>query len=153
MWALLSLEQLCSHVRYWIIVQSSTRQYWHFSSLVHRRNSDPLRADNAVQKVCKEHNIAYMAYSSLGTQWQFQGGDSNPVLTHPKIQEIAKLRGCSVVQVVLGWALKKGQIVIPRSSNREHLRDNLHAAECGITAADFEAIDALDGTHNIKAAS
>lgn len=112
-----------------------------------------MRADNAVQKVCKEHSIAYMAYSSLGTQWQFQGGDRNPVLTHPKINEIAKLRGCSAVQVVLAWALRKGQNVIARSGKRDHLRDNLRAAECGITAEDFEAVDSLDGTYNPKATS
>jgi len=58
-----------------------------------------------------------------------------------------------VVQVVLAWGLKRGQIVIPRSSKREHLRDNLHSAECGLTAEDMEAINALDGTHNPKATS
>ena len=64
------------------------------------RYSDPLRADTAVQSLCHRHGIAYMAYSSLGSQWTAFASPStpNPVLTHPAITAIAAARNCSPAQ-------------------------------------------------------
>ena len=30
---------------------------------------DPFNQDRAVRSLCEEHGIAYMAYSTFGTQW------------------------------------------------------------------------------------
>ncbi|CAI6005528.1 unnamed protein product, partial [Closterium sp. NIES-65] len=113
-----------------------------------QRNSDPLRADKDLQSLCAQHGIAYMAYSSLGSQHLiFSDSPShNPVLDHPVIKAIAARRACSPAQVVLKWGLLKGQVVIPRSRNKEHIRENLEAWRCGLGMGDVAEIDRLDGT-------
>eukprot|EP00601_Ochromonadales_sp_CCMP2298_P028526 CAMPEP_0173326894 /NCGR_PEP_ID=MMETSP1144-20121109/1311_1 /TAXON_ID=483371 /ORGANISM="non described non described, Strain CCMP2298" /LENGTH=251 /DNA_ID=CAMNT_0014271239 /DNA_START=66 /DNA_END=818 /DNA_ORIENTATION=- len=59
---------------------------------------DPFHQDREVREYCAQHNIQYMAYSSLGTQW---GGrlPYNPVLSSPLLQRIAQKHGASVAQV------------------------------------------------------
>lgn len=111
-----------------------------------QRNSDPLRQDTEVQRVCKEQGIQYMGYSSLGSQWQFHGQDKNPVLTHPLIVQIGMQRSCSAAQVVLKWALSRGQVVIPRSGNKGRISENLESPNCELAEGDLLKIDALDGS-------
>jgi diketogulonate reductase-like aldo/keto reductase len=89
--------------------------------------SDPLRPDVNIQHFCKSHNIVFQAFSSLGTQWRTDTAH-NPVLTNPAISAIAKSTNMSPAQVVLRWALDKGQVVLPRSSQRHHMEQNLETA-------------------------
>ncbi|CAI5952946.1 unnamed protein product, partial [Closterium sp. NIES-64] len=102
-----------------------------------QRNSDPLRADKDLQLLCAQHGIAYMAYSSLGSQ-HLIFSDSlshNPVLDHPVIKAIAARRACSPAQVVLKWGLLKGQVVIPRITKDAEIQESKHLhpiAETGL---------------------
>ena len=86
---------------------------------------DPLHPDTVVRKWCQRADIgiAYVAFSSLGTQWN-QGGGKNPVLQHPVLLRIATRARRSVAAVVLSWARALGVGVIPRSSHPEHTIDN-----------------------------
>ena len=49
---------------------------------------DPFRQDKETRAFCLRHNIAYMAYSSLGTQWEMKLGH-NPVFQDSTLQAIA----------------------------------------------------------------
>jgi diketogulonate reductase-like aldo/keto reductase len=124
---------------------------------------DPFHQDRAVRRMAAEAGVPYMAYSSLGTQWQRW---PNVVLSDPTLLEIARRRRASVAEVVLCWLLQEGVVAIPRSSDLEHLRENSlqrrrSAAQdqeadsgadaeagyrCFLSPADLEKIRALDGT-------
>jgi 2,5-diketo-D-gluconate reductase A len=52
-----------------------------------------------------------------------------------------------VAQVVLRWALQKGQVVIPRSSSTDHIPANRLLFDFALTDAEMQAIDSLDGTY------
>lgn len=54
--------------------------------------------------------------------------------------------GKSVAQVVLRWALQKGQAVIPRSASPAHIPENRLLFDFALSDAEVQAIDALDGT-------
>ena len=75
-----------------------------------------------MRRLCEAHDIVYMAFSSLGTQWRAK---TNPVLKNPVILSIAKKHGRSAAAVVLSWALQEGVVVIPRASTIHHLEDNI----------------------------
>jgi len=53
---------------------------------------DPFKQDVETRKFCSNHKIAYMAYSSLGTQWEMKIGH-NPVFADPTLQAIATKHG------------------------------------------------------------
>lgn len=84
---------------------------------------DPFNQDVKVREYCHKNNIAYMAYSSFGTQWEGKLR-KNPVFTSSILQAIADKYRTSIAQVVLSWALQEGVVSIPRASNVQHVIAN-----------------------------
>ena len=83
---------------------------------------------------------AVQAYSPLG-----QGAD----LDAPAVVDAAAAHGATPAQVVLAWHLARGHVVIPKSTRRERLAENLAAAALTLTGAEVEAITALDSGRRI----
>lgn len=109
---------------------------------------DPFNQDKEVRRICKEYGIAYMAYSSLGGQWEHQIGH-NPVLQNPTLLEIAAKHNCSVASVVYSWVLNEDAVVIPRSANPAHISHDaalLTDNRVNLDEEDMERIRMLDGT-------
>jgi diketogulonate reductase-like aldo/keto reductase len=96
---------------------------------------DPFHQDRGVRELCRARHVVYMAYSSLGTQWEHRLG-YNPVFSggppgqpeessgHRVLQTIADRHGVSVALVVLSWALQEGVAVLPRTTSDTHMADN-----------------------------
>jgi len=84
--------------------------------------ADPIRPAEEMRRICKEHGIEFVSYSTLGTQHHMATG-KNPVLSSPIVNALAAKYDRSVAEVVLSWALQNGMSVIPRSSKREHIRE------------------------------
>ncbi|MEC4020839.1 aldo/keto reductase [Streptomyces sp. H27-D2] len=89
----------------------------------------PLRAFHA------EHGIATEAWSPLA-----QGA----LLQDPVLASIAQRHAKTPAQVVLRWHLQLGNIVIPKSVTPARIRENLDVFGFTLTAADLDAITALD---------
>lgn len=110
---------------------------------------DPFHQDKEVRAICKEYGIAYMAYSSLGSQWNYiESVQYNPVMDHPTLHAIANKHNTSITSIVLSWVLQEGAIIIPRSSKKENIKSN---AELLINRIDLDEYDmtimeALDGS-------
>ena len=58
--------------------------------------------------------------------------------------QIAEARDATPAQVLLAWGIGRGTSVIPKSVNPGRLRENLAADELRLSAAEMQAIDALD---------
>lgn len=80
--------------------------------------ADPIQPAEELRKVCQEHGIEFVSYSTLGTQHR---SGSNPVLGSTIVQSLASKYGRSTAEVVLSWALQHGMSVIPRSSQERHI--------------------------------
>lgn len=89
---------------------------------------------------CERLGVAVEAYSPLG-----QGG----ALENPVVREIAAAHAVSAAQVVLGWHVQQGRVVIPKTVSRERMVSNGALAGLELTAAELEAIDALDAGSRI----
>ena len=71
-------------------------------------------------------------------------GHTAELLGDKTITEIAKAHGVSSAQVILRWNLQKGVVVIPGSSNPDHIRENLDLFGFELTDEEMTAIKALD---------
>ncbi len=60
------------------------------------------------------------------------------------IQEAAAAHGVGPAQVVLRWHLQLGNIVIPKSSSRERMAQNIAVADFELSSEEMAAIGALD---------
>jgi len=61
---------------------------------------------------------------------------------HPEVDEIARRRGWSAVQVKLAWLLRRSpaMLPIPGTLSIDHLRENLGALELELSDAEFDAL-------------
>jgi diketogulonate reductase-like aldo/keto reductase len=87
-----------------------------------------------LREACAALGVAVEAYSPLG-----QGAD----LKADAVLAPAQRLGVSPAQVVLGWHLRAGRIVIPKSVHVERMRENLVIDAVPLTDEEAAAIDAL----------
>jgi 2,5-diketo-D-gluconate reductase A len=83
-----------------------------------------------------DHGIVTESWSPLR-----RGGG---VLDNPAVAEIASAHGVTAGQVVLRWHVQSGVVPIPYSSNAERIASNLDVFSFELTAAEMDAIAALD---------
>jgi diketogulonate reductase-like aldo/keto reductase len=94
----------------------------------------------AVLEATRAAGAVVQAYSPLG-----QGAD----LDAPAVVDAAAAHGATPAQVVLAWHLARGHVVIPKTTRRERLVENLAAASLTLTGAEVDAITALDSDRRI----
>lgn len=80
-----------------------------------------------VQRECAAKGIAFVPFFSLGAG----GGRFNRVLSDPRVRSAATRLGATPAQIALAWTLDLAAnvLVIPGTSSREHLAENLGAAD------------------------
>jgi diketogulonate reductase-like aldo/keto reductase len=84
---------------------------------------------------CRNLGIAVEAYSPLGRGADLNG---NAVTT------IANAHNATTAQVVLAWHLAAGNIVIPKSSRAERIRENFAASGLTLSSEEIASITALE---------
>ena len=89
------------------------------------------------QQYMKEFGTHMMAWAPLAEGRN--GFFSNPVLS-----EIGQKYGKSVAQVALRWLLQRDVIIIPKSTHRERMEQNLDILDFELSKEDMAAITALD---------
>jgi len=83
----------------------------------------------------KQHEIDVTSYMTLAY---------GKVLQDPVLKAIAAQHQASTAQIALAWALQRGFAVIPSSTQREHLIQNLQAQQIQLSADDMQQIAALE---------
>ena len=83
----------------------------------------------------REHKVPLMAYSPLEQARLMQEG---------RLAGFAQRTGRTPAQVALAWLLAQPDImVIPKSANRERLKENIAALKCPLTKEELEELDRL----------
>lgn len=98
----------------------------------------PYLQQNELVEFCRENKIGVTAYSPLGSS---KTGDCQKVLEDKLIQKIAKNLNVSPSTVILSWIASKEIVVIPRSKDKRHLKENLELIE--LSGSEIEAIDSI----------
>ena len=79
-----------------------------------------------ILRECARRSIAFVPFFSLGAG----SGRTNPVLSDPRVRSAATRSGATPAQIALAWALDLAPnlLVIPGTSSRRHLAENIAAA-------------------------
>ena len=108
----------------------------------------PALVQNEIHPYYQENDvIPYI--QNLGTVVQgwcpFGGrGHTSELLGDAVISEIAAAHGVTSAQVILRWDLQKGVVVIPGSSNPDHIKENLDLFGFALTDDEMNRINALN---------
>jgi len=88
--------------------------------------------------------IPVMAYSPLGTPSNASWTGGDVLLQDPVINKIGKKHGKSPAQICIRWAVQRGTIVIPKSTNEARINDNFHVMDFKLDDTDLAEIKQLD---------
>lgn len=99
----------------------------------------PYYQENDVIPFIQEKGIVVQGWYPLGGR-----GHTAELLGNPVISAIAESHGVSSAQVILRWNLQKGVVVIPGSSNPDHIQENTELYHFELTEDEMEKINALD---------
>ena len=99
----------------------------------------PYYQEQEVVPFIQEKGIVVQCWYPLGGR-----GYTKELLTDETITAIASAHGVSAAQVILRWDLQRGVVVIPGSSNPDHIRENLDLFSFELTSEEMDRIAALD---------
>uniref|UniRef100_UPI0025B20D77 aldo/keto reductase n=2 Tax=Bacteroidales TaxID=171549 RepID=UPI0025B20D77 len=99
----------------------------------------PYYQDTDVVPHIQNLGIVVEAWYPLGGR-----GHQKELLNDSVLTEIAKRHGKSVAQVILRWDLQRGVVVIPGSSNPDHMKENISIFDFELTEDEMTAIAALN---------
>jgi alcohol dehydrogenase (NADP+) len=107
----------------------------------------PLLQQPELVKYCASQGIHMTAWAPLGSSDRpdfVKAPDAPVLLNNAVIKSIAQTRGCTAAQVLLAWHVQRGIAAIPKSVTPSRLRENLAAAEIGLSSTDLERIASLN---------
>ncbi|MFE4579689.1 aldo/keto reductase [Streptomyces chartreusis] len=106
----------------------------------------PYFQQRAVLDFDDRHHILNQAWSPIGgiTFYPGYGEDRRSVLEDPVVTAISGAHGKSPAQVLLRWGIQQGRSVIPKSTRRRRIAENIDVFDFSLTAEELKALDALE---------
>ena len=83
-------------------------------------------------------------YGVIHEAWAPFGEGRGNMFTNPVLQKLGDKYNKTVAQVILRWQLQRGIVVIPKSTHKERMAQNLDLFDFTLTNEDMQAIAALD---------
>lgn len=105
--------------------------------MVNQIETHPLNQQIEAHEWFKKYGVIHEAWAPFGE------GRGNMFSNHV-LQEIGKKYDKTVAQVILRWQLQRGIVVIPKSTHKERMAQNLDLFDFTLTNEDMQAIAALD---------
>lgn len=84
---------------------------------------------------CKKHGIVVEAYSPLA-----HGHN----IDNPALNKIAKKHGKSNAQVMLRWCIQKGVVLLPKTTHKDRLKENMEVFDFELDTDDMKELKDLD---------
>lgn len=102
----------------------------------------PLNTQKKLIQYCQERGIAVTAMSTFS---HFRSNETRKeIVDNPVIRNIADKYSRSPFQVILRWLLQQGIIVIPKTWDFDHLKENISLDDFYLTTDEMASIDTLD---------
>lgn len=107
----------------------------------------PFLPNDEVIDFCFKNDIMPEAYSPLGSQNQVPS-TGEKVSTNPTLNKIAEEGGYTLAQVLIAWGVRRGYVVLPKSSNPKRIESNFQQVQ--LTDAQFEAVNAVAKGRHVR---
>lgn len=93
----------------------------------------------------QENALETMEYYGVQPEaWAPLGGGRYKPFDDPMLQKIAATHGKTVGQVILRWNVQRGVVVIPKSTHKERIEENIDIWDFTLTEEEMKRIASLD---------
>ena len=106
-----------------------------FEVVIDQVEFHPSLYQKKLKEYCDKRKIVIIAYSPLA-----QGVD----LKLPEVVKISEKYKKSTAQIVLNWLRQHNIVAIPRSSKKDHIKDNFISLDWDLEQVDIEILDLLN---------
>lgn len=83
-------------------------------------------------------------YGTVLESWYPIGHGSRELIQEDVFTRLAKKYDKSNVQIILRWHIQEGNIIFPKSTNPQHIKDNFNIFDFELTADEMKQIESLD---------
>ena len=105
--------------------------------VVNQIESHPYFKNDEVIAFCKEKNIMPQAWCPLG-------GSYSNLKNNALFEELSEKYSKSPAQIILRWHIQRNMLIIPRTQNKERLRDNMDIFDFELSSEDVKKINLLN---------
>lgn len=105
--------------------------------VVNQIESHPYFQNDEVIDFCKEKNIMPQAWCPLG-------GSYSDLKNNALFEELSGNYSKSPAQIILRWHIQRNMLIIPRTQNKERLRDNMDIFDFELSSEDVKKISSLN---------
>lgn len=105
--------------------------------MVNQIETHPLNQQIEAHEWLKKYGVIHEAWAPFGE------GRGN-MFTNPVLQKLGDKYNKTVAQVILRWQLQRGIVVIPKSTHKERMAQNLDVFDFTLTDENMQDIAALD---------
>lgn len=109
--------------------------------------SHPYLTQDRLLKLATQYGIQVTAFSPLGALSYLEldmAGESDSVLQQQVVKDAALRLGKTAAQIVLRWGVQRGNAIIPKTSKKSRMVENLSIFDFSLTDAEMDAISALN---------
>jgi 2,5-diketo-D-gluconate reductase A len=102
--------------------------------------------------VFQQQKIARDVMKKYGTQiesWGPFAEGKNDYFNNPVLKEVGAKYGKSVAQTALRFLIQSGVVVIPKSTHRERMEENINVFDFALDSEDMKRIEELDGGQSL----
>ena len=106
----------------------------------------PYNPQPELKAYCDEKGIRLTAYSPLGSgdrPESMKAKDEPPLLENETVIQLAASEGISAGQLLIAWAIDRGTVVIPKSTNAGRIAQNFAAASHSLSAEARKTLDEI----------
>lgn len=102
----------------------------------------PLNTQKKLIKYCQQRGICVEAMSTFS---HFRNTETRKdIIGNESIAPIAAKYNKSIPQVILRWLVQQGIVIIPKSSNKDRLKENISVFDFSLNEEEMAIIDNLD---------
>ena len=105
--------------------------------VVNQIESHPYFQNDEVIDFCKEKNIMPQAWCPLG-------GSYSDLKNNALFEELSGKYSKSPAQIILRWHIQRNMLIIPRTQNKERLRDIMDIFDFELSSEDVKKINSLN---------
>lgn len=73
----------------------------------------------------------------------------NGLFANPTLVQVGEKYGKTAAQIALRWLLQSGVVIIPKTSHKERMEENLNLFDFELTPEDMQTIASLDTAHSL----
>lgn len=109
----------------------------------------PFLPQQALVDFCRENGVLVTAYSPLGSpdSRAERHKDDPTLLDNPAVKKIAEKHQAGVGQILIAWSIARKIAVIPKSINKDRIKDNLKAADLILDQDDLTQLANIGVSH------